>query len=364
MQKVFSKLGQLHHSAAHQNSDDADLPTGIVFGQDEGKFKFSDTATAFESTDESTGRHHHSGPTFHDEFNSFQTWNGLTGSAAEGWDVTGGPQWSNFPFKDSTGTLIAERVTAQGTFPFNNEKGYYLNPSYTPATVNPFSDHNGILDIRATPTEQTISGVDKLPYTTGMITSFHSHSQLYGYFEIKAELPSEKGFLPAFWLLPTDGSHGEIDAMEVATNDLTHLHTTVHSFSSGGTTPTSTTNTTTIPDASKAFHTYGVDWEADTITWYFDGNKVFQTATPADLHKPMYMIANLAVGGADGGWVGNPDGVSSADFKIDYIRAYGSHTSPTDIARCNGDIGHDEKLLDHHTNLSSALPHDAGWIHL
>ena len=45
------------------------------------------------------------------------------------------------------------------------------------------------------------------------------------------------------------------------------------------------------------FHTYGVDWEPDTITWYFDGQKVFQTATPIDLNKPMYMIADLAVGG-------------------------------------------------------------------
>ena len=137
----------------------------------------------------------------------------------------------------------------------------------------------------------------------------------------------------------------------------------MHSFGSGGTTPTSTTNTTTIPDASKAFHTYGVDWEADTITWYFDGNKVFQTATPADLHKPMYMIANLAVGGVDGGWVGNPDKGSSADFKIDYIRAYSSHSGLTDTAGGNGDIGHDEKVLDHHTNLPG-FPHDLGWIHL
>jgi beta-glucanase (GH16 family) len=363
VQKASSKAGQLHHSGTIHSLDSSDLQTDNFFSLDEGKFRFSDTETRSESTDESTGRHHRSGPTFHDEFNSFQTWNGLTGTAAEGWDVTGGPQWSNFPFKDSSGTVFAERLTAQGTFPFNNEKGYYLNPSYTPATINPFSDHNGILDIRATPTEQTIAGVDKLPYTTGMITSFHSHSQLYGYFEIKAELPSEKGFLPAFWLLPTDGSHGEIDAMEVATNDLTHLHTTVHSLSSGGTTPISTTNTTTIPDASKAFHTYGVDWEADTITWYFDGNKVFQTATPADLHKPMYMIANLAVGGVAGGWVGNPDGVSSADFKIDYIRAYSSHPIPSNTAGGDGDIGQGEKLLDH-TNLNPGLPHDVGWIHL
>ena len=281
---------------------------------------------------------HSLSPPFHDEFKRFDTWNGHSG-----WDVVGGPQWADFPFKTASGSVFADRVTTQGTFPFNNEKGYYLNPT---STFSPFSVHDGILDIRATPTPQVVPGVDVLPYTTGMINSYHSHSQLYGYFEIRAELPSASGFLPAFWLLPTDGSHGEIDIMEVATNDLTHLHTTVHSFASGATTPISTSGVTTIPDASQSFHTYGIDWEADKITWYFDGVKIFETATPSDLHKPMYMFANLAVGGATGGWVGNPDGVSSADFKIDYIHAY-----PT------GGPAVIDSHLDQHTGA-----HANGWL--
>jgi hypothetical protein len=72
---------------------------------------------------------------------------------------------------------------------------------------------------------------------------------------------------------------------------------------------------------TSGFHTYGVDWEPDTITWYFDGQKVFQTATPADLNKPMYMLADLAVGGF---WPGSPDAQTPfpAGMQIDYIRAY------------------------------------------
>src|SRR6185437_6791945 len=78
---------------------------------------------------------------------------------------------------------------------------------------------------------------------------------------------------------------------------------------------------TNVPNMTTGYHTYGVDWEPDYITWYFDGNPVYQIATPADMNSPMYIIANLAVGG---NWPGPADGYSSAQFDIDYIRAYAS----------------------------------------
>src|SRR4030095_7896236 len=78
---------------------------------------------------------------------------------------------------------------------------------------------------------------------------------------------------------------------------------------------------------SLGYHTYGVDWEPDYITYYFDGQQVFKAPTPADMNEPMYMIANLAVGGY---WPGNANSTTPfpAQMKIDYIRAY-SNTPPT-----------------------------------
>jgi hypothetical protein len=72
---------------------------------------------------------------------------------------------------------------------------------------------------------------------------------------------------------------------------------------------------------SKGFHTYGVDWQADYLTYYFDGNQVWKTPTPSDLNEPMYIIANLAVGG---NWPGMVNGTTPfpAQMKIDYIHAY------------------------------------------
>jgi beta-glucanase (GH16 family) len=82
--------------------------------------------------------------------------------------------------------------------------------------------------------------------------------------------------------------------------------------------------TSVIKDVSVAstegFHTYGLLWDEDHITWYFDDVAVAQTDTPSDMHDPMYMIVNLAVGGMAGAPTnGLPNG---SEMKVDYIRAY------------------------------------------
>jgi hypothetical protein len=86
---------------------------------------------------------------------------------------------------------------------------------------------------------------------------------------------------------------------------------------------------TAVPDLSAAFHTYGVDWGPSTITWYFDGHPVYQASTPADMHSPMYMIVNLAVGGL---WPRSPDATTRfpASFKVDYVRAYTARETSTE----------------------------------
>ncbi|RZK90118.1 MAG: glycoside hydrolase family 16 protein, partial [Methylobacterium sp.] len=135
-----------------------------------------------------------------------------------------------------------------------------------------------------------------------------------------------QGMWPAFWMLPADGSWPpELDVMEMVGGAPNILRNTVHSQVSGGQRVDAThyldESNVAVPDMTSGFHTYGVDWEPDTITWYYDGHPTFQAATPADLNTPMYLIANLAVGGA---WAGNPDGTTPAQMTIDYIRGYAS----------------------------------------
>ncbi|MGO4705710.1 family 16 glycosylhydrolase [Microvirga sp. 2MCAF38] len=236
--------------------------------------------------------------TFNEDFNSFSYWNGSSGI----WDT-------GYPWTAANG----------GTNESNNEQQWYINANYSATQgLGTYKINNGAMNITAAPTPTSIKPfVNGYNYTSGMITTNHSFSQTYGYFEMRAQLPAGQGLWPAFWLLRTDYSWPpEIDIMEVIGSQPNVLNTTVHygNNQSMGT-------EINVSGMTTGFHTYGVDWQKDTITWYFDGQKVFQTATPAGMDKPMYMLANLAVGGD---WPGSPNGSTSfpATMQIDYIRAY------------------------------------------
>jgi beta-glucanase (GH16 family) len=247
--------------------------------------------------------------TFAEEFNSFDIWNGKSGlDTRPGFAMA---SWADHGFAWSG---------ASDT--------WYLQPgAYERDAGKTFNVQDGILTISAQRSDVPYRDPKgSYKYTSGVVTTYHEFSQIYGYFEIRAQVSNAAGTLPAFWLLPTDNSWPpELDVMEILGSDPKTLYTTVHSQVDGETkiddSHRQTSAETSISDASVSFHTYGVDWQADTITWYVDGVKVAQVATPSDMHKPMYMIANLNVGG---NWEGRPadDQGFSASFKIDYIRAY------------------------------------------
>src|SRR5262249_35012244 len=143
-----------------------------------------------------------------------------------------------------------------------------------------------------------------LPFNSGMLTTYQSFSQLYGFFEMRARLPIGAGLWPAFWLLPRNGQWPpEIDVFEQLGNDPRTIYVGTHSAVGGPN--VATTKALQIADTSTAFHVYGLDWGETDITWYFDGKPVYRVPTPSDMHTPMYMLINLAVGGV-GSWPGPP----------------------------------------------------------
>ncbi len=205
------------------------------------------------------------------------------------------------------------------TLSSNGEKQVYMDPAYKGLGINPLSVKDGILTIHAEKASADVAKAIGADYTSGMISSKGTFSQTYGYFEMKCELPTGKGTWPAFWLLPADGSWPpEIDIFEVLGHDTNTVYTTQHSSATGS--HTSTGVGSWVGDVSKGMHKYGLLWTKEELVWYVDGEEVFRSATPPDMHKPMYIIANLAIGGH---WPGNPDqSFTSADMKIDYIKAY------------------------------------------
>lgn len=227
----------------------------------------------------------------------------------------------------STGTWDTTLPWGDRMIPDNGEEQFYIDPGYKNLGINPFSAENGILTISAEPASASLKPqIDNQNYTSGMLTSAHTFSETYGYFEMRAQLPAGKGLWPAFWLLPTDQSWPpEIDVVEMLGDQPTNLNVNVHTTAVG----TSHGQEVTVPNMTTGFHSYGVLWGPQTLTFYFDGQEVHRTNTPSDMHKPMYMLANLAVGGD---WPGSPDASTQfpAEMKIDYIRAYATKDSIPD----------------------------------
>ena len=202
------------------------------------------------------------------------------------------------------------------TLASNYEAEYYVDPNAGPS---PFSVQNGELTITAQPAlpGQYTAG---LPYSSGMISTEGSFSQNTGYFEIRAETTGVHGFWPAFWMLPVGGAgNPELDVMEQpnleGNNSYWSYANPSDQFKGGGFNDTG-------EDLSAGYHSYGLLWTTTSVSFYLDGLQVGPTvAMPPNFTQQMYLIANLAVGGA-GSWPGQPTGIVTAQYKIDYIRAY------------------------------------------
>jgi Ca2+-binding RTX toxin-like protein len=242
---------------------------------------------------------------FGDEFNSFKL-NLGTGST-ENW-------YPLFPRTGLAGHTTVDHGSVQ-YFTYPEDTGTYGQP----VGINPFSLNDGVLTISMNPVpEEDQTKIYGYEYSSGNINSIASFHQTYGYFEIRAKLAAGQGVHDAFWMLPMDGSWPpELDIVEQRGADPTRTIYGAHY--NGG----SASGTASVPTATTEFHTYGMDWEPDFLTWYIDGVAVRSIPTPPGLDKPMYMLANLG-GGSD--WAGDPDTTTPwpAQMQIDYIRAYAS----------------------------------------
>ena len=185
--------------------------------------------------------------------------------------------------------------------------------------------------------------------TSGRVNTQGKHDFTYGLFEVRAKVPTGKGFLPAFWMMPTDENLygqwprcGEIDAMEVMGQENNKLYGTIHY----GNPHSEKQGTYTLENGNftDEYHTFACDWEPGKITWYVDGVKYHEAddwysttegqgtvAYPAPFDQPFYAILNLAVGGS---WVGYPDEntkINSSAYIIDYVKIFQKDSYDEDV---------------------------------
>jgi beta-glucanase (GH16 family) len=226
--------------------------------------------------------------------------------------------------------------------PFGQDSGAYTlafsDEFNSDVNGNVWNDHMWYDSSNATKNYATEGGALKVwPQRDGSGNFFNrtldtdgKYYQTYGYFEIEAKLPVGKGTWPAFWLFNHVGDRRpEIDIMEAYSGGSYPWGSTINGqphptaygttiWKTGGVQAGFNQNAT--PDLSAAFHKYGVKWEPNKVTFFFDGNAVY--SVNIGMSDPMYIMLDLWFGAASGSPDGStPTGKDNA-YVVNYVRSW------------------------------------------
>jgi beta-glucanase (GH16 family) len=186
---------------------------------------------------------------------------------------------------------------------------------------------NGLLSLEAD--ERQVTGIEdrQFDYVSGLISGMSPERPLfsfkYGYVESRVSIPEGRGLWSALWMLPTTReSEPEVDIFETVGErpHVVAMHThwlengkdRQHGYRWHG------------PDMTVGWHTFGLEWKPDSLTWYIDDVARWRVTDPAQIpQEEMYLIANLAVGGR---FTKSPDETTPfpSSLKIDYLRVWGA----------------------------------------
>jgi beta-glucanase (GH16 family) len=176
---------------------------------------------------------------------------------------------------------------------------------------------NGVLRLMA-----ERRNLDGYRYASGMISSHGKFSFQYGFVEARMKVPAGQGLWPAFWALPEERvSKPEIDLMELLGSRPNEVRMTLHYLDADGEVGRSSSRYRGA-DFSTGYHIFGLEWRKDALIWYVDGVERKRFTEAAHIPRtPMYVLANLAVGGD---WPGSPDKRTPfpSYLNIDYIRVW------------------------------------------
>lgn len=151
----------------------------------------------------------------------------------------------------------------------------------------------------------------------------------YGYFELRAKVPSAGGIHSAWWMIGAENfrnQQAEIDIFEILGPEVgpkwSKVRAGVHPWGD----PEIRRETLYYhvkADLESDFHTYGFLWEPEGMKFYFDG-KLVRTSKQSPNYK-MLTLLGIYEGWNGITWSKNPDPNDTnypKQFTIDYFRAY------------------------------------------
>jgi beta-glucanase (GH16 family) len=169
-------------------------------------------------------------------------------------------------------------------------------------------------------------------YTSSSLLTSGLQSFQYGRFEMRGRIPTSAGMWPAWWTLGVSGewpSNGEIDIMEfyqgkVLANVACGTGTRWQAKWDSATKSLSSLGA----NWSSEFHVWRMDWDDQNIVLYLDDQEMNSSPLSSMLNsdgkspfkQKAYMMANLAIGGANGG---DPSKTAFPQrYELDYIRVF------------------------------------------
>ena len=216
---------------------------------------------------------------------------------------------------------------------------------------------DGRLRLSAIP--YSVPGNDKIKYAVP--ASVHSQGTMeyrYGYAEIRAKVPFEKGVWPSFWMQTNAVLGGrqcndyfvEVDVFEIfgtEGNVVPNLHKwyrsshdpSTHDCTYTGTHTSSGTDKTFVFSNTKTldyeYHTYGFEWTPEKMSMYVDGYcyKTYDITKSYDacsdvsgFNDPMFFIFNNHLFSPESSFKPNlitdNESIIPAHYEIDYFRLY------------------------------------------
>lgn len=182
--------------------------------------------------------------------------------------------------------------------------------------------------LRLTAARRTIRGAGEThDFVSGMISSGPTPARSkprfafrYGRVEARIKVPAGRGLWPTFWLLPTNKSPlPEVDIMEMVGQNPEQQHMHLHYRRDGREFDVGTIRR--LRPTPGGWHVFGIDWEPGRLTWMVDDRVLFRVAGSGVPRVPMYILADLAVGGEE---PGPPDAATPfpSSMQIDWLRVW------------------------------------------